>query len=320
MVDEKCVKAPDLIQQLRDARSAPAVLKAKLASIRAHNRNIVIFACEGIEDKTIYFHWLRQVAPFLTYEFLVCNGKRRVLEFRKLLRRDASGLHDKVYFFVDRDFDELQGQEPGPDIYMTDSYSVENHLVTVDVLDQILQMEIQCHSEPAQRERVVKHFQNVYDGYLEKTKDHNHRVYLARRNNIGYAKPLPDRINLIAKIGLSEVDSSDCAVTDAVCLVREPTEAEIVDSLEDFYSLNRRTRFRGKFAVLFFSRWLQLLGEDRNSKAPSLFGGLEKPTSAANGRLTLDALASKSRAPECLRSFIHTITGILPDPPLATSS
>jgi hypothetical protein len=43
-------------------------------------------------------------------------------------------------FFVDRDFDDLQGRLPDNTVYMTETYSIENCIVCREVLEDILKM------------------------------------------------------------------------------------------------------------------------------------------------------------------------------------
>ena len=94
-----------LIQTMRDARDVPAVLKSKLTVLRSVAPEIAVFAFEGIDDKTVYYHWIKQIAPGLFYEPLVCKGKTKVLALRELLDRDKGTLKKNVYFFIDHDFD-----------------------------------------------------------------------------------------------------------------------------------------------------------------------------------------------------------------------
>jgi hypothetical protein len=294
-----------LIQSLRDARNVPAVLKTKLAAIRTHSAQVAVFAFEGIDDKIIYFHWLKQISPSLGYEVLICNGKGRLLEFRRLLQRDVTGLKEHVYFFVDHDFDGLRGHRAGNDIFVTEGYSVENCIVSRDVLDQILRGELHCHSEPGARVAVLELFDRVYDSFLLLTRPYNERIFVARRFGIQNKRPWPSKINQLAKVTLYDVAQSDQTPRDVVELEREPTEAEMEGCANEFSRLDPRTKFRGKFAVLFFVRWLQLLGDDRNSADSKVFSSLERPLSAANGRLPLDSLASKSNPPTTLRPFVE---------------
>lgn len=296
-----------LLRSMRDARDAPAVFKASLAALRAHNPDAVAFACEGVDDKKVYFHWIRNSHIKFEYEFIVCNGKEKVLKFRELLRRDVTGLNKDVYFFVDKDFDGLREYAKGSDIYLTETYSFENVLVTSEVLREILAVDMHCHSEPQIRDSVIEKFEEIYSSFLNLTRAHNHRIYLARRLGIN-SKPLPDKLNKLATVGLLKVEFAEKSINEAIVLDREPSQPEIDQYEADFSSLEPKRDYRGKFALLFFTRWLELLGKDRNSEESNLFGGVMKPSASATVQYSLDSIASRSLPPDSFREFIDAIS------------
>ena len=296
-----------LLRSMRDARDAPAVFKASLAALRAHNPDAVAFACEGVDDKKVYFHWIRNSHIKFEYEFIVCNGKEKVLKFRELLRRDVTGLNKDVYFFVDKDFDGLREYAKGSDIYLTETYSFENVLVTSEVLREILAVDMHCHSEPQIRDSVIEKFEEIYSSFLNLTRAHNHRIYLARRLGLN-SKPLPDKLNKLATVGLLKVEFAEKSINEAIVLDREPSQPEIDQYEADFSSLEPKRDYRGKFALLFFTRWLELLGKDRNSEESNLFGGVMKPSASATVQYSLDSIASRSLPPDSFREFIDAIS------------
>ena len=66
---------------------------------------------EGDDDKIVYGQWIRRVRPTLRYEPFPCGGKKEVRELKNALARDLAHLDDGVFFFVDRDFNDLLGFE-----------------------------------------------------------------------------------------------------------------------------------------------------------------------------------------------------------------
>jgi hypothetical protein len=307
----------ELINRMRGKRNVAAVLKIRLASIRAQASDALVFVVEGPEDKTVYFHWLKQLAPLLKHEMLVCNGKGKLLAFRELLQGDLGGLKTGVYFLIDHDFDGLRGQAPVGDIYVTDTYAVENHLVTEHVLDQILRVELHCDGEPAARSSVLNHFNSLYSVFLEVTRPLNHRIFLARRIGIRNARPWPDKINSIAKVSLEAISPADESLESQICLEREPSQEEVAALETEFESLSPRERYRGKFAMAFFAKFIQQLSEDRAADSPKLFPAL-KPQ-PCNGGVALDAIASKSSAPLSFKEFITSILVTMQAPPLVAA-
>lgn len=299
-----------LIQEMRDARSVPVVLKTRLAVLRSTSAELLVFVFEGIEDKAIFFHWLNSLAPFLQYEQFVCLGKGKVLDFRELLNRDRFDNNKNVYYFVDHDFDGLRGHEPGPDIFVTDTYSVENQLVTNEVLENVLKVELHCHGEVQCRAAVIARFSSLYSTFLNATRHINQRIFLARKFEIRNSKPWPEKINKLANVSLEAVTETNQDVRQLVVLEREPTSHEVEQSVDEFNALNPAHHYRGKYALAFFSKWLRCLAADRNSLDSIYFADLDK-TNKVSDHIPLDALASKSMPPPKLKLFLDSISATL---------
>lgn len=265
-----------------------------------------IFVCEGVDDKKVYFHWLKSLGVFGGYEFYVCNGKRQVLQFRELLSRDLSGLRKGVSYIVDRDFDGLQGYPFSDDIYVTDSYSFENSLVSCDVLDVLLSTDMHCNGLPEVRALIIERFGYVYSKFLEITRPHNQRLHLARTLGIP-VRPLSDKLSVIASVGLLDVEPSPTQVEVAVHLECEPDLCDKERCAEEFCKLDPVSDYRGKYALSFFLRWLDLLAEDRRSGCGVLFSTVSKASASINGAFGIDSLASKSRPPSSFCRFVGNL-------------
>lgn len=298
--------ADPYVEEVRKAREAPAVLKLKLMSLRCTAPDVCVFAFEGVEDKVVYFHWIQRIDQDLVYEPFVCGGKEKLLQFMEMLDRDRSGLSRRVFFFVDRDFDDLRGRKPTESIFMTPTYSFENALVDEGVLDEVLKNELHCHAEPIIRQRALGIFRKRYEEFLAISRETNLRLFIARRCSIPLGGDLPTRINLIAEISLIKVEIGKASINEQVVLTREPTLEEVAKCQEEFVVLQPEGRYRGKFAYMFFNRLLSLLVQDRKSNPSTLF-----PELANDGYKalipTLDSLAARSKLPEGLEAFIKVV-------------
>ena len=124
------VSGQELVDRARQHRSSGAVLKVKVSNMRSRNRLAAILVFEGFTDLGPYHVWINRINSNLNAEFLAAAGKSQVLDFRRRLVSDRTGLAKGVFMFVDRDFDELRGQEKAEDIYCTDMYSIENYFVS----------------------------------------------------------------------------------------------------------------------------------------------------------------------------------------------
>ena len=293
-----------LIQKMIKAREVSAVLKSQLAALRSFDPDVCVIAFEGIDDKTVYYHWIKQIAPNFVYEPFVCKGKVKVLQLKKMLEQDLCSLSSAVLFVIDRDYDDLCGHEVSEKLFMTDSYSFENYLVNERVLDELLKNELHCHGEPACRSIVLKLFQKQYINFLNVTSDLNFRIFVSRKCAIHREKELPKTINRVAKVSIFTIDPAQEAVCAQVVLEREPTGEESNKFKDDFVTLDPVNRYRGKFALMFFCKWLELLAVDRNDASSKLFTGMDRDGLVARRQFTLDSMAARAPHPPGLREFV----------------
>ena len=296
------------VEHLRLSRNSDAVLKMRVVQTRAYCPRAPLLAFEGDDDKLVYAQWLRRIRPELTYEPFPCSGKTGVLALRAIAKRDLSGVGQGIYYFVDRDFDDLRGQPEGDDIFLTDCYSVENYLVERGVVDQILTSELHCHGRPDIREEITAVFEARYAEFLEVTSEINRRIFVARRSKTVLAKHLPDSVSAIAKIDLLSGKPSDIAAADIAPFAKE-VDAKVERSLVlEFAELDRQTRYRGKFAYMFLQKWLEHLVQEYASANQTLFRDIKRTARARSSEFTLGGFASKSRIPEHLPAFVARIS------------
>lgn len=298
----------EIVQELIASRNTSAAIKQELLLLRADYPDTLIFAFEGKEDKPVYYSWITRIAPALDYEPFTCLGKDRILQLIDSIERDKNDLANGIYFFVDRDFDELRGREQKKSIYITDTYSFENHLVNRDIVDNILKMEFHCDGKPNTRAKISALFEKVYKSFLNTTKDINFRIYCARKLQIPIDDKLPNRINQLCNL---TIDDAQSIGMDAKCIIPlsiEPT-GEKLDTLQaEFEKLEPSRHYRGKFSYLFLIKWLELLAKDRHAENSVYFFEVKSDVRRISQRPTLDSLAMKSCPPKSLRNFIESIS------------
>jgi hypothetical protein len=295
------------LERLKSSRKSPAVLKVKLASIRSYSRETTIFAFEGDDDKAAFFQWIMRIRPGFSYEPFPCSGKKGVLQLRQMVARDLGGLGEGVYYFIDRDFDDLRGHSPGPDLFMTDRYSIESYLVAPEVLAELLKNEFHCHAEPQIRERVLRCFNGLYAEFLKITRDINLRLFIAKRAGIELKKSLPDKLAAIATVKIDEISPSGNSAADIVDFSSEPDSNQIKTLSEEFASLDPYLRFRGKFALMFFMKWLEHLATERQQSVSGLFAGIDGTKRVKIPEISIGSLASKSDLPVGLQEFVMSV-------------
>jgi hypothetical protein len=75
---------------------------------------------------------------------------------------------------------------------------------------------------------------------------------------------------------------------------------------QEFDQLEGKMQYRGKFAHMFFIKWLQKLAEDRATVC-AYFRGIDEPYRANQHAITLQLLASKAAVPSELVRFLEKI-------------
>lgn len=292
------------LRNMRMSRNSTAVLKHGLITLRSQVGELAIFVFEGVDDKIVYHHWVNRINPDLEYEPYVCEGKRYVLRLLDAVNSDLNGLKDAVYFFVDKDFDDISEHPICDNLFVTDCYAVENYLVNPHTFAGALRTHFHCTGGLERRNALVEFFSDLYSRFLEVSAEINFRTYSSRK--LGINCVLPDKISKIANVELMSVESLDTDVKQIVRLEREPTEEEERELRAAFSALNSVNDYRGKYAYMFLKRWIDLAVKDRNSDGESqLFEGMKTKSKATP--VTLDCLASKSRMPKGLSTFVREV-------------
>jgi hypothetical protein len=295
-------------QAIKNSTDRRVVEKMELATFAASiPEGTIIFAYEGRDDKVVFYHWVNRIDSTLKYEPYICKNKWMTLQLFDSLNIDLTGLKDRVYFFVDRDFDGTGGRAPNPKLFVTEKYSIENYVVCTELLDDILKIDFHCEGMNELRKDIIAAFETVYAQFLNVTRAINFRIFLSRKLNIRHLDDLPERINLIAKVELNRVQASDRPISEIVSLDREPTQDEAARFADEFDQIIPTSGYRGKFALKFLVRWLEQLRVDRNSEGSHFFAVAPATEFAIGGNFSLDTLAPKAPPPAQLVGFIGDV-------------
>lgn len=295
------------VEEMRSSRGSAAELKALFVLLRSELPEGNIFVFEGDDDRGIYFSWFRQINAALRYEPFSCGGKGGVIKLWQALRRDVNGLQNNVYYFVDRDFDELRGHLIDESVFMTDKYSVENYLINESVLDNTLKIEFHCHASPLIRAGIIELFNNVYSQFLEVSTDFNRDLHVVRRLPLELKKHLPKTVAKLAFVQLESVSSSGVAVHEVVVSDPQVVAEHRAACAAEFDGFEARDRYRGKFSMAFFKAWLDILAAERKEPGSQYFVGLSPNVKVATDRLNLATLAARSDPPVGLAEFIEKV-------------
>jgi hypothetical protein len=305
MSDVRVAAVDPAVERLSKSRERDAVLKLRIAQIRGGNRDIAIFAFEGADDKIVFSRWIERARPGLVYEPFVGDGKRTIRALKAVLARDLGNLADNVFFFVDRDYDDLSGFHDEDNVFMTETYSIENYLVSRDLVESILRDEFPCHESPAVRTTIATAFAASYEQFLRASSATNLRLFIARRIGIECA-PIRVKAAQLADIEIDHSTDKGADPSELIMLVREPTEEEVEALKPEFADLDSEQRYRGKFAWSFFKTWLDKLHQDY-TKGGAWFPGVDRTTKARISEITFGSLASKSALPLGLDAFLAAV-------------
>lgn len=293
------------VQQMSEARDRDAVLKLRIAQIRSGNSEVAIFAFEGVDDKIVFSRWIERARPGLPFEPFVGEGKRTLRRLKAVLARDLGTLAEGVYFFVDRDFDDLTNFVDTDAIFMIPCYSIENHLVSRDLVESVLRDEFPCHENPGVRTAIADAFGRSYKQFLAASAETNFRLFIARRIPIA-SEPIKLKASQLAEIEIDKSTSKRADPKDHIVLAREPTELEGQELSDEFDALVPEERYRGKFAWSFFRSWLEKLHQDYQNEG-AWFPGIDRSTKPRVNEITFGSLASKASLPAGLQAFLASI-------------
>ncbi|WP_374453731.1 DUF4435 domain-containing protein [Phenylobacterium sp.] len=281
-------------------------MKLQLISVRSSAPDIAILVFEGDDDKLAYRQWISRICSSLRYEPFPCRGKAQLLKLRESVKEDKSGLSEGIYYFVDRDFDDLRGYDPDDKTFLTEMYSIENYIVSEVALDSILSDHFHCHANFALRREIARKFSMSYAQFLTITRELNWRIFLHRRLGVDIEGAIPKRIARIANLTLDGATDASPSCAEAIPVPLAP-EDELYKELEiEFANLEPRARFRGKFAMIFFTKWLAHLANEYTDDA-GLFKDIDRTSNVRSGDLTISVLAAYAPHPNGLDAFLGAI-------------
>lgn len=175
--------AQEYIDTIRNYRNSTVVLKTKILTIRSGDSKNPILVFEGKTDIGPYETWINRIDENFTYRGVYSEGKKQTLDFRKSVEITTDENLNNIYYIIDSDFDGSRGHELTKNIFLTDSYSFENYLTSLRVLDSILKDELEC-SDPILIEEIKEIYKKVSSEFCVSMKEANLRLFTAGRFGI----------------------------------------------------------------------------------------------------------------------------------------
>ena len=307
---------------LEDLRRAPRSAKAQwngfIMEYRPECRSIFLFH-EGRTDPAFYCGFVEQVKPQGFDVRMVCCGNKRevikrVADFRLRYKDDP-----RVLFFVDKDHDDLVGNEAVVDyvhLYTTRAYSIENYICCQRVLIRYL---VEVVGLPDMDDRVRRIVAQQY----EKNRD---ALYSAGRpvmawiiaareifstvniNNIDTSKLFDLDNDLVPQLrGGREGAFNYLAQTTGgqghqKCVPDDRIEA-VISKIE---GLEPQTWFRGKQELWYFVKFINFVAEALRGA-----NGVPKRKVVLSENDAIATLGPRAPCPPCLREFLGRTIGKL---------
>ncbi|WP_079436279.1 DUF4435 domain-containing protein [Zoogloea sp. LCSB751] len=278
-----------------------------------------ILVVEGDDDLIFYGAIFNRLQKTNIGFFFPANGKDNVLGLRDHIFRSKEILKGGgTLYFIDKDFDDLKGRSAGSDIYVTSTYSIENILVCRTALRNILLTQFKLSDAETfdDVDRILSLFDNLLQQHKNALYEANRLIHFVRKKSLEGEKLTSGSISEAPSKSV-EVKHKDASVQQTasgqellkLISISTPIDPKDFDGLKsDFDSLDSTREWRGKFLFYTFQRFISILIEDRNSKAPNFF-------SKGGGKISIDTksssllamLSASCEIPDCLRKFTLNI-------------
>lgn len=293
------------IEKMRESRRSPQVALTKYHIIRGKRPDTLIFVFEGEEDLPYYETIVKRVRSDIYFSPIIANGKDQVLGLRELVSKQKT-YDTNIRFFIDKDFDGTKGYNKGHDLYVSEGYSIENHLVSAESLKCLLQSEYKCHlpEDDADIDKIISQFYRLLNSFFDEMLEANLAIFHARRKKIKLRK-IDNRVSEYLDINFNHLSKSEKCHYELIGWP-DNERKDIQESKPEFLTLDPKMEWRGKFIFDFFTRVLKILKDDRTSNQPKIFSRKSGVKYDPNGEI-IRSLTTLSKTPETLERFIKGI-------------
>ena len=270
------------LDELKEQRTTPASAFHKYM-LNLRNREVQVHAFfEGQDDRSFFGPHIRTYTsdfPHCTYHPYVCGGKQQVFSTKEKIYSGTTPAANLVLlFFVDKDLSDFikENHPTFPDLFTTKFYSIENYLVSEEMLLEVWQDILHVEGISPKFERISQRFGTERDKFYRFVAPISAWIVYLRRKGV---HPNVDDIRMQQ---LCEIDSTltfqsfhDSYEAERIFMKVCPmaTEADWLacsEVLSEFVGVDPKTYVRGKFELWFFLEFIK-----------KLVTGLSKP--AENG-------------------------------------
>lgn len=310
----------DMIEVHKDARKKSVVFFNDFLYEYKPDRKRVYAFVEGRDDPSFYRSvFLAELPQDWECRLIRPGGKKRVMEVFDLFDWDRFP-RQAICFFIDRDLADVLPEDlpEEPNVYITDDYAIENHLVCADMMKRILEEDKGVSGlRSEEEEQLGQIYCDNYSFFIDGMASVMAQVVIIRRAEAAGVnirarldKVRPMRFftfnggRMAYAAGFDDPFTRACETADAVGASRSSKE-DVERVAQEFRDLGGPKRFtRGKYLIQF----LVACCEELRIMIPSLCARFTTPPGSpgiiSSGTATV-LLGPRCRCPQSLKSFIH---------------
>lgn len=267
---------------------------------------------EGRDDSSFYTTFLRGfIRDIDKLHIYRCGNKKGVYEaYDKVERRSTHS--EVILFFVDKDLSDILEENclQATNIYVTDYYSVENYVVSVDMLRRVWEDFFFLRERRVDFGIVAEKFREELASFYDTMHPIAIWIVYCRRNGLS---PILNNINLAH---ICTIDD-DCATkpVEGLDLISELEQRCQVNTPEGYASackeissellaLEPKMYVRGKFELWFFIKFLERLEQGLNNSVLEHRQRLKVRTRIGKSN-AMEILGPRAEIPKSLETFLE---------------
>lgn len=272
------------------------------------------FFFEGEEDGLFYMPEARRHIDLKYLNIYDCGGKRNVIEIREAIKSDGYDV-EKCLFFVDRDFDDLLGSQVAIDeyTYITDGYSIENDISTLDGVRVVLMEILRISKADPEFKKIEVDLESGFQVFYTEVRPLTAWILAAKslglkpnlRNTAGLkgVAIISDAKPVITKTGFSEFKRK-VVVNGSLPSMREVLRWRRMLKID-----SAKSWVRGKYEVWFFQTALISSINEVNLRRKAAGGrAIQIPSALRDGNI-FELLGGRLTPPASLEKFFQTKLG-----------
>lgn len=266
------------------------------------------FFFEGEEDSLFFMPEARRHTGDRATYIYDCGGKRNVVEVRDTIKSDGYDI-SCCLFFIDRDYDDLLGTQVDLDeyTYITDNYSIENDIASVQAACILIQDVILISRADPEFDHIQTLLTDAFHMFYQKVRSLMAWIIAAKQS--GCSPNLRNTTGLkgiVSLVGVQpEITSAGFAEFKKKVVVngRLPPLSAVMKWMRLLDPASPKRWVRGKYDIWFLQAALLAAFEEASTKRKATGGrAIRIPSSLREGRI-FELLGGRVPAPASLQAF-----------------